>query len=197
MPDRKRLNMTKTKAVALFVLVAGCLLYLKSVLYPPLPPWEKAHQAGLAAYQEKNYAEAEKQFKIALTEAEQLTAEDWRLSQTLSNLAEIYRFQSKYPQAEPYLKRLVEINEESFGSDHPNVAAHLNNLAGNYRAQGKLAEAEPLYKRSLDIWEKSLGTENPLTHFALKNYVDLLQEMGRDAEVKRYQSRLQAATPEN
>lgn len=178
--------MTKTKAIALFVLVVGSLLYLKSVLYPPVPPWEAHHQAGLTAYRGKNYPEAEKQFKAALMEAEKLSTDDGRLTQTLSNLAEVYRFQSKLSQAEPYFQRLLEISEKSFGLDHPNVAAHLNNMAENYRAQGKLAEAEPLYKRALDIWEKNLGPDNALTLFALKNYVDLLHEMGRDAETERY-----------
>lgn len=188
--------MTKTKAIALFVIVAGTLLYLKSVLYPPVPPWEAHHQAGMTAYQEKNYPEAEKQFKAALAEAEKFSNDDWRLTLTLENLAELYRLQSKFPPATPYLKRLVEINEETFGPDHPNVAAHLNNLATNYRAQGMRAEAAPLYKRSLEIWEKSLGPDNSLVLFALKNYVDVLQEMGRDAEAKSYQSRLQAAQPQ-
>ena len=185
--------MTKTKALALFVLVVGSLLYLKTVLYPPVPPWEGHHQAGLAAYKEKNYSEAEKQFKAALTEAEKFSTDDWRLIQTLSNMAEVFRFQSKYSQATRYFQRLVEIDEKKFGRDHPNVAAHLNNLAGNYRAQGMLAEAEPLYKRALDIWEKNLGPDNSLVLFALKNYVDLLHQMGRDAEVRSYQSRLKAS----
>ena len=188
--------MTKTKAAAIFVLVVGSLLYLKTVLYPPVPPWEEAHQAGLTAYNNKNYPEAEKQFQTALKEAEKFSTDDWRLTQTLSNLAEIYRIQSKYSQATLYFRRLVEINEESFGPDHPNVAAHLNNLAGNYRAQGMLVEAEPLYKRSLNIWEKNLESDNSLVLFALKNYVDLLREMGRDAEVERYQSRLKAIQPQ-
>lgn len=188
--------MTKTKAIAIFVLVAGTLLYLKSVLYPPVSPWEKHHQTGLAAYRNKNYLEAEEQFKAALAEAEKFSNDDWRLAQTLSNLAEIYRFQSKYSEATPYFQRLVEISEESFGPDHPNVAAHLNNLAGNYRARGMLAEAEPLYKRALDIWERNLGPDNPLVLFALKNYVDLLHQMGRDAEVKSYQPRLKASQPQ-
>jgi len=188
--------MTKTKAIAIFVLIAGTLLYLKSVVYPPVPPWEEHHLAGLNAYRGKNYLEAEQQFKAALMEAEKYSTDDWRLTQTLSNLAEVYRFQAKYSQAEPYFKRLVEINEETFGPNHPNVAAHLNNLAGNYRAQGMLAEAVPLYKRSLNIWENNLGPDNPLTLFALKNYVDLLHEMGRDAELKSYESRLQAIQPQ-
>ena len=187
--------MTKTKAIAIFVLVVGSLLYLKSVLYPPVPPWEKHHQAGLTAYRAKNYSEAEKQFKAALVEAEPFSIDDPRLILTLSNLAEVYRFQSRYSQATPYFQRLVKISEANFGPDHPTVAAHLNNLAGNYRVQGKLAEAALLYKRTLDIWESTLGPNNSLVLFALKNYVDLLHQMGRDAEVETYQSRLKGTPP--
>jgi len=187
---------TKTKAIAIFILIAGTLLYFKSVLYPPVSPWEKHHQAGLSAYSKNNYPEAEKHFKDALTEAEKLPTGNWRLSLTLGNLAEVYRFQSLHPQAEPYYHRLLDIAEKQFGADHPNVAAHLNNLAANYRAQGKLAESEPLYKRALAIWEKNLGPDNPLTLFALKNYVDLLLEMGRNDEAERYHPRLDALVDE-
>ena len=185
--------MTKTKAIAIFVLVVGSSLYLKSVLYPPIPPWEMHLQAGLTAYRDKNYPETEKHFKAALAEAENFSTDDGRLTLTLSNLAEVYRFQSKHSQATPYLQRLLKISEKNFGPDHPNVAAHLNNLAGNYRTQGMLAEAEPLYKRALGIWESNLGPDNALTLFALKNYVDLLHQMGRDTETESYQSRLKAS----
>jgi tetratricopeptide (TPR) repeat protein len=185
--------MTKTKAIAIFVLVVGTSLYLKSVLYPPVPLWEMHHQAGLTAYRDKNYSETEKHFKAALAEAENFSTDDGRLTLTLSNLAEVYRFQSKYSQATPYFQRLLKISEKTFGPDHPNVAAHLNNLAGNYRTQGMLDEAEPLYKRALEIWESNLGPDNALTLFALKNYVDLLHQMGRDAETESYQSRLKAS----
>lgn len=188
--------MTKTKAIAIFVLVVGSLLYFKSVIYPPISTWEEYHKAGLTAYRGENYSEAEKHFKAALLKTETFSTEDQRLPLTLGNLAEVYRIQDKYSQATPYFQRLLEISEKNFGPDHPNVAAHLNNLAGNYRAQGKLAEAEPLYKRALAIWERTLGPDNSLVLFAVKNYVDLLHEMGRDAEVKIYQSRLKNTPPQ-
>ncbi len=185
--------MTKTKAIAIFVIIVGTLLYLKTVLYPPLPPWEEHHQAGLTAHQKKDFPQAEKHFKAALNEAETFSPDDWRLTLTLGNLAENYRLQARYAEAEPYFKRALEIDEQVYGPDHPNVAAHLNNLAHNYHVQDRLAEAEPLYKRALDIWEKILGPNDALVLFALKNYVDLLHEMGRDAEAESYSTRLQAA----
>ena len=183
--DRKRAVMNKTKAIAIFVIIVGTLLYLKTEYYPSLPPWEEHHSAGLAASMKKDFPQVEVHFKAALKEAETFSPDDWRLTLTLGNLAENYRVQGKFAEAEPYLKQVLEIGEQVYGPDHPNVAAHLNNLAGNYRAQGKLAEAEPLYQRTLDIWENILGPEDPLVLFALKNYADLLREMGRDDDAKR------------
>lgn len=51
----------------------------------------------------------------------------------------------------------LAINEQSFGSDHPNVAVDLNNLARLLRATNRLAEAEPLMCRAPAIDEQSFG----------------------------------------
>jgi tetratricopeptide (TPR) repeat protein len=182
--------MTKTKAIALFVAVVGSLLYFKTVFFPPAKGWEELNKAGLAAYGEKDYAEAEKQLLAALGEAEKFAIDDTRLTLSLNNLTEIYRVQAKYVDAEPYIKRSLENAEKIYGPEHSNVAANLNNLAGNYRAQGMYTEAEPLSKRALDIWEKTLGPENPLVQFALESYADLLRKMGRDAEAESYDARI-------
>jgi tetratricopeptide (TPR) repeat protein len=56
---------------------------------------------------------------------------------SLANLAELYRVQGRYANAEPLFKRSLAINEKAFGPDHPNVALLLNNLASLYVAQGR------------------------------------------------------------
>ena len=61
----------------------------------------------------------------------------------MNNLAELYRAQGKYAEAEPLYKRALGIREKALGPDHPDVATGLNNLAELYRVQGKYAEAEP------------------------------------------------------
>ena len=73
---------------------------------------------------------------------------------SLNNLAELYRNQGRYADAEPLYKRSLAIYEKALGPDHPDVATSLNNLAALYDAQGRYADAEPLYKRSLAICEK-------------------------------------------
>ena len=51
------------------------------------------------------------------------------------------------------MRRTVTIAEQSFGTEHPNVAIGLNNLAQLLNATNRLAEAEPLMRRALAIDE--------------------------------------------
>ena len=83
------------------------------------------------------------------------------MATSLNNLAELYRTQGRYAEAEPLYRRSLTIREAKLGPDHPDVATSLNNLAGLYRAQGRYAEAEPLYRRSLTIREASSGPTTP------------------------------------
>jgi tetratricopeptide (TPR) repeat protein len=54
---------------------------------------------------------------------------------SLNNLAELYRAQGQYAQAEPLYKRSLAIVEKALGPDHPNVATSLNNLALLYKTR--------------------------------------------------------------
>ncbi len=179
--------MTKTKALALIVAVVGSLLYLKTVFLPD-ENWEKHHDSGWAAFKEKNYVEAEKQFMQALQEAEKFSPNDPRLRLTLNNLAETYRDQKRHSEAEPFYKRLLAMDEKALGPEHPSVAASLNNLANNYRLRGMYAEAEPLYKRALDIWVEQMGSDHPLVAHIQEGYAELLRKTGRVAEAEKLEA---------
>jgi len=180
--------MTRTRAFALIVAVVGSLLYLKTVFLPD-GNWEKYHDAGWTAFKEKNYAEAEKHFLDALKEAGKFPHDDPRLRLNLNSLAETYRVQARYNEAEPFFKRLLAIDERALEPEHPSLAASLNNLANNYRVLGKYAEAEPLYKRALKIWVKVLGLEHPLVAHIQESYADLLRKTGRVREAEKVEAR--------
>jgi tetratricopeptide (TPR) repeat protein len=72
-----------------------------------------------------------------------------RLRRFLTNLANVYRNQGKYSEAEWLLKRALVIREKALGPNHPDIAHTLNILAGVYQAQRKYSEAEGLIKRVL------------------------------------------------
>src|SRR5262249_38597076 len=60
---------------------------------------------------------------------------------SLDSLAEVFRAQGRYSDAEPLYRRSLAIRERISGVDDPNVASSLNNLALLYQAQGKYAVA--------------------------------------------------------
>jgi tetratricopeptide (TPR) repeat protein len=183
--------MTRIKLVALVVAVVGTLLYVQSYLNPP-ETWESHNQEGVKAFQESRYAEAEEHFVQALELAESLPSQDRRLYFSLYQLAEIYRIQFKFVEAERILKRILAVDEKAFGPKHPNVAFALNNLAGNYRMRGKYEEAEALLKQALKILEESLGKEHALVGNILEHYAHLLHKMDRSIEAEKLESLFQA-----
>ena len=146
--------------------------------------WEKYNKAGMKAYRQGQYAEAEKQWVSALKEAETFGPQDPRLATSLNNLAALYKAQGKYAEAEPLHLRALAIREKVLGPEHPQVATSLNNLAELYRTQGKYAQAEPLYKRSLAIKEKVLGPEHPSVATSLNNLAALYKAQGHYAEAE-------------
>lgn len=179
--------MNKTRTIALIIAVVGSLLYLKTIFFPD-GNWGKYHDSGWVAFKGKNYAEAEKQFLDALKESERFPNDDPRLRLTLNNLAETYREQARYSEAEPFYLRVLEMDERVLAPEHPDIAASLNNLANNYRFLGKYAEAEPLYQRALAIWVKILGPEHPLVSHIQGGYADLLRKTGRVVEAEKLEA---------
>ncbi len=84
--------MTTTKQNWLLVglvLIGGIALWL---MYAPNQgaKWESYIAAAQQAYQQADYAEAEKQLEAALKEAEAFGPDDVRLATSLNNLALIY-----------------------------------------------------------------------------------------------------------
>jgi hypothetical protein len=76
------------------------------------------------------------------------------------------------------VRRALEIDEASYGLDHPGVATDLNNLAGLLQTTNRLAEAEPLMCRAFVIFLASLGLDHPNSQIVLENYRKMLQDQG-------------------
>lgn len=160
--------------------------------------WERHNQAGKYAFDRGDYAEAEKQWLAARADAEKLGVQDARLAATLSNLAELYRNQGKYPEADELNRRALEIWGKNLDKpDDPNVAQALNSLALTYGAQGRYSEAEPIFKRSLAIREKVLGPEHPAVAESLENYSALLRKLNRESEAAAMEERAKAIRAKN
>ena len=72
----------------------------------------------------------------------------------MNNLAELYRVQAKYVEAEALYKRAMAVLEKALGPEHPHVANVLENMAKRCRNMGKEEEAEKLEARVKEIQSK-------------------------------------------
>ena len=82
------------------------------------------------------------------------------------------------------IRRALQIDEASFGSDHPNVAIRLNILALLLQDTHRLAEAERLMRRALEIDEASFGSDHPKVATRLNNLAQLLHDTHRLREAE-------------
>ena len=98
----------------------------------------------------------------------------------LNNLEALLLATNRLSEAEPLMRRALEIDEASYGKDHPVVATLLNNLAQLLQATNRLSEAEPLMRRALEIFllfSRHTGHQHPHLRAAVMNYVALLEAM--------------------
>src|SRR6266516_1525282 len=135
---------------------------------------------------------------LAIQEKE-LGPEHPHVALSLNKLAELYRNQGRYAEAEPLYRRSLAIREKALAPEHPDVARTLNDLALLFYNQGKYAEAGILYQRCLAILEKALGPHYPDLVTVLENYACLLRKADREAEAPKtevYAKAIRAKQPQ-
>lgn len=136
---------------------------------------ETLRYLGATQLQQVKYRAAADSFRKALA----LRGEDPAL---LSWLGESFHALADWTEAEPLMRRALDIDEKSYGKDHPNVARDLNNLAQLLQATNRLADAEPLMRRALVNlidFSRRTGYEHPNQEIISANYRELLQAMGK------------------
>src|SRR5882757_7498546 len=99
--------------------------------------WEKEYADGKAAYAAGNYREAEKQLKAAYKSTREFASNDPKLLNTINDLAQVYRAESKYQDAEPLMDRYLTLRERFLGKYHPDLAKDLDAMGRVCFAQMK------------------------------------------------------------
>ena len=113
---------------------------------------------------------------------------------SLSSLANFYKNQGDYIQAETLYQRSLAITKETYGKESPAVLDHLDALKSIYLAQDKYVQAETLYQRILDITEKTYGQENRVFLDRLDSLARLYREQQKYAQAEiLYQQSLDIA----
>ena len=90
--------------------------------------WERVTAAGVQAFAQGDYAEAARQFQVALP-----LADAGSLSTSLMNLAAVYDAQGQYTDAAPLYQRALVLHEQILGPDHPQFVEVLEANAAVHR----------------------------------------------------------------
>ncbi len=107
--------------------------------------------------------EAESEMLAAISKASTILKENSSNYIKLQvNLANIYRFEKKYPNAEDLYLIAIKQKEKKLGA-HPDLAHLKKGLAQLYMEMGKTSEVETLLKSAYSIDKRKLGEKNPAT----------------------------------
>ena len=127
--------------------------------------------------------ESENQQRKALAEAE-MHANEKLVAGASNNLGVLLQATNRFEEAEPLMRRALEIDTASFGEHHPAVARDLNNLGVLLKNTNRFEEAEPLMRRALEIDTASFGEHHPDVAPCLNNLGLLLQATNRFEEAE-------------
>ena len=130
-----------------------------------------------------HYEEAVRISKRTLEIAEELF-DDAGVSVALNHLGLALQHAGRPSDAEPILRRAVQLWESKTQEEDLVLATHLNNLASLLREQGRAGEAEPLIRKALTIRERLLGKDHPDVATCVTNIAFLLEEEGKLEEAE-------------
>lgn len=115
----------------------------------PLLSWDQRTEYGMKAAGAGDYAKARLYFIENLHEAEQFASNDPRLPMAIRYLATAYLAEKKFREAEPLMKRMIDIHMKNWGASHPDVIASKDELGLIYAEQGRDTESMRLLS-----WDK-------------------------------------------
>ncbi|MYB67384.1 MAG: tetratricopeptide repeat protein [Gemmatimonadetes bacterium] len=129
------------------------------------------------------WKECEEQQRHALAEATAL-ANATLVARASNELAILLQHTNRLGEAEPLMRRALEIDEATLGHQHPTVGTRLNDLAMLLKDTNRIKEAEPLMRRALEINKAALGEQHPTVAVCLNNLAILLQHTNRLGEAE-------------
>ncbi len=132
---------------------------------------------GIEYYKKGKFKDAERLFLEAIEEAGKSTGKDDNLYVGLTNLAGLYKMQTKFANAEPIYKRAMLIQERDFGPDNIEVAIATDNYADLLMRREKYKEAEEYYRKSLSIRQKKLPAGDSEIGKSMVNLAEALEEL--------------------
>jgi tetratricopeptide (TPR) repeat protein len=142
--------------------------------------------AGIILYRQGRYQAAAGVFGSALETTRKPSGRDERSTSSISLwLAEVYRAQGLWSEAEKLQVEGLEQQRRILGMEHPDTIRAAASLASTYLAQGRSSEAEKLEVDVLERQRRLLGMEHPSTIRAAANLAWTYHAQGRSSDAEK------------
>ncbi|KAJ5202881.1 hypothetical protein N7449_004960 [Penicillium cf. viridicatum] len=112
-------------------------------------------------------------------------AEDEDTLNSTAMLAEAYRLEGRWEEAEKLEVQVVETRKTKLGVDHPSTLSGMANLASTYSNQGRWEEAEQLEVQVMETSKTKLGVDHPDTLTSMANLASTYRNQGRWEEAEQ------------
>ena len=145
--------------------------------------WKRAFKAATRARSASDFPAYEAHLIAALAIAEWPGADPRYLPISLLALADCYREQGRYAEAEAFYGRGLEAWAKHPGPDDM-LAVHLSNLGQVYYGQRRYADAETMVRRALAIQQRCHGPQDARLVPTLENLAGTLEVQGKQAEAR-------------
>jgi tetratricopeptide (TPR) repeat protein len=156
--------------------------------------WKRYQSAGEKALKANDSLEAERQFTLAVAEAEKIRKGEGKLRESLDDLAPLLVNHRKYEQAQAAFERLCVLYANDLGSNHIRVAECLVGLGHACAYSKKLFEAEEAFLEARRIVSRKAHENHPAMIQVQSSLAFVNTEQGRHADAEAlYRSAIELA----
>ncbi|MGQ0736668.1 MAG: tetratricopeptide repeat protein [Acidobacteriota bacterium] len=124
------------------------------------------------------YPDAERTLRDVLAVQERRRPESADVVTSLNHLGKVLQATARPNEAEPVLRRALDLGRRVLGPQHAEVAEALSTLGAVMFVRGRLDDAEPLFRDALAVRRAALGDDHPLVPASLNNLATLLSRKG-------------------
>jgi tetratricopeptide (TPR) repeat protein len=112
-------------------------------------------------------------------------AEDEESLNSTAMLAEAYRLEGRWEEAEQLFMQVMETCKTKLGADHPSTLTSIANLASTFCNRGRWEEAEQLFMQVIETSKTKLGADHPSTLTFMANLASTFWNQGRWEEAEQ------------
>ncbi len=149
--------------------------------------WQTYYDAGHRALKTQDFANARKNFALAVQESEHFKLTDHRRLSSMHRLADVEFYNlHNAKEALPHFEKIATVYQNILQHDDPELAEAYNDLAQVYAVEERYPESEKYFQKAMKVAERTKPIEeHAKLSDIVKNYAEMLEKTNRHKEAMR------------